>query len=158
MRLEITTEQLTAAIHDMLAVRCKDIDPSQPNLRFCPELVSCDGPARSVTYRFRTYGWMANPMGVTHGGMIAAILDASMGTLCASLYRIMPPTITMTTNYCRSVPLDTEVLVKVHATYPGGTNCQLTAEMYLPGEEADPLATTCGVYYTAHAGKGKTNL
>lgn len=153
MRIEITTEQLNTAVEKVLAVRCEGIDPTQLNLRFCPTLECCDGPARSITFRFRTYGWMSNPMGVTHGGMIAAILDASMGTLCASLYHVMPPTITMTTNYCRSVPLDTEVLVKVHATYPGGTSCQLTAEMYLPGELSDPLATATGVYYTAHAGK-----
>lgn len=153
MRIEITTEEMRAIAETFLAARCEDADPTVPNLRFCPTLECCNGPTRSITYRFRTYGWMANPMGVTHGGMTAAILDASMGVLCTVLYGAMTPTITMTINYCRPVPLDTEVLVRVHASYPGGTNCQLTAEMYLPGEPNDPLATACGVYYTAHAGK-----
>ncbi len=153
MPTEITTRQLTDAIEEILTVRCNGVDPAQPNLRFCPTLEGCDGPSRSITLRFRTYGWMANPMGVTHGGMIAAILDASMGTLCSSLYRTMTPTITMTTNYCRPVPLDADVLVQVRASYPGGTSCQLTAEMYPADRPGEPLATASGVYYTAHARK-----
>lgn len=153
MRKEITTEELTAAIMKVLEVRCEGVDPSQPNLRFCPELVCCDGPARTVTYRFHTYDWMANPMNITHGGMISAILDASMGVLCVGLYGVMTPTITMTTNYCQPVPLNTDILVHARATHTGGTSCQLTAEMYLPGEEESPLATTTGVYYTAHTPK-----
>lgn len=153
MRKEITTEQLSAALDHILAARCDGIDPAQLNLRFCPTVESCDGPSRSLTLRFRTYPWMANPMGVTHGGIVSAILDASMGTLCVALYGVMTPTITMTTNYCRPVPLDCEVLVNIRASYTGGTNAQLAAEMYLPGEPNDPLATTTGVYYTAHAKK-----
>lgn len=153
MRIELTTEQMTATAKSFLAARCDDVDPSQPNLRFCPTLEGCDGPSRTITYRFRTYGWMSNPMGVTHGGMVSAILDASMGVLCSVLYGVMTPTVTMTTNYCRPVPLDAEVLVRAHASYTGGTSCQVTTEMYLPGEENDPLATATGVYYTAHAGK-----
>lgn len=153
MHNEITTEQLSAALDRILTIRCDGIDPAQLNLRFCPTVEACDGPSRTVTFRFHTYPWMSNPMGVTHGGIISAILDASMGTLCASLYNIMPPTITMTTNYCRPVPLDCDVLVMVRASYLGGSNAQLSAEMYLPGEPNAALATTTGVYYTAHAKK-----
>lgn len=153
MSKEMTTEQLDAVLRKFLAIRCDGIDPAQLNLRFCPTLESCDGPARSVTFRFHTYPWMANPMKITHGGIVTAILDASMGTLCTAVYGEMTPTITMTTNYCQPVPLDTDVLVRVHASHTGGTSAQLTAEMYLPEESCDPLATASGVYYTAHAKK-----
>lgn len=153
MLKEITTGQLTAAVERVIAFRCKDIDPTALNLRFCPALEECDGPSRSTLFRFHTYGWMSNPMGVTHGGMVSAILDASMGILCTAFTGVMTPTITMTTNYCRPVPLDSDVLVRVRASYLGGTSAQLAAEMYLPGELNAPLATTTGVYYTAHANK-----
>ena len=153
MRIDLTTEEMTAVAEKFLNARCEGIDPSQPNLRFCPSLEACDGSTRTIIYRFHTYGWMSNPMGVTHGGMISAILDASMGVLCTVFYGVMTPTITMTTNYCRPVPLDADILVRAKVSYTGGTNCQVSAEMYLPGEEDNPLATTCGVYYTAHAGK-----
>ena len=151
MTREMTTEQLTDSLEQFLKIRCEGVQPEKLNLRFCPTLESCDGPARSAVFRFRTYAWMSNPMGVTHGGIISAILDASMGTLCTAFYGTMTPTITMTTNYCRPVPLDCEVLVKVRASHVGGTSAQLTAEMYLPEESHDPLATSSGVYYTAHA-------
>lgn len=148
---ELTTEQFSANLEQAIVVRCAGIDPAQPNLRFCPTLESCDAPSRSMVLRFHTYDWMANPMGITHGGMISAILDASMGTLNYGLYKIMTPTITMTTNYCRPVPLDVDVLVRVRAVYTGGTSSQTSAEMYLPDEPNAPLATTTGVYYTAHS-------
>jgi hypothetical protein len=35
----------------------------------------------------------------------------------------------------------------------GSTSAQLSAEMFLPGEELAPLATATGLYYTAHAEK-----
>lgn len=153
MTKEMTTEQLADSLEKFLKIRCEGVRPEELNLRFCPTLESCDGPARSAVFRFRTYSWMSNPMGVTHGGIISAILDASMGTLCTTFYDTMTPTITMTTNYCRPVPLDCEVLVEVRASHIGGTSAQLTAEMYLPDEPQDPLATSSGVYYTAHAKK-----
>lgn len=151
MSREITTAQLQENMARLLADRCKNIDPAAPNLRFCPTLEECDGPGRTILLRYNTYGWMANPMGVTHGGIVAAILDASMGTLCYGIYQVLTPTITMTTNYNRPVPLDCEVYVRARATYPGGSSCQLTAEMFLPGQEGEPLATAMGVYHTAHA-------
>jgi len=153
MHKELTTQELTQKLERVISARSADIDPTSVNLRFCPSLDSCDGPSRSAVLRFRTYAWMSNPMGVTHGGIVAAILDASMGTLCVSLYGGMTPTITMTTNYARPVPLDSEVLVRVRPTYTGGTNAQLSAEMYLPDRPNDPLATCTGVYYTAASTK-----
>lgn len=153
MHQELTTEQLRELLEQFLAIRCEGTDPTQLNLRFCPALESCDGPSRSVLFRFHTYSWMSNPMGVTHGGIVTAILDASMGTLCTSFYQKRTPTITMTTNYCRPVPLDADVLVNVRATHTGGTSAQFSAEMYLPGEPGLPLATATGVYYTAHTKK-----
>lgn len=153
MAREITTQQLKENLGRLLTRRCDGVDPTQLNLRFCPTPLACDGPGRTVVLSFRTYPWMSNPMGVTHGGIVAAILDSSMGMLCYGIYGAMTPTITMTTNYNRPVPLETEVLVRARATYPGNSSCQLTAEMYLPGQEDAPLATATGAYHTAHAGK-----
>lgn len=153
MYKELTSEQLSAAVNRTLSFRNQGIDPNVPNLRFCAALEDCDGSSLSIMLRFHTYPWMANPNNVTHGGMIASILDSSMGTLCAALYSTIPPTISMTINYARPVPLDADVLVHVWATYTGGTSAQLSAEMYLPGEPKDPLATSIGVYHVAHAAK-----
>ena len=96
---------------------------------------------------------MQNLNGVVHGGIAATILDVSMATLSISLYGVITPTVSMTINYTRPIPLDADILVKVHATYTGESSAQLTACMYLPGEERLPLATASGVYHAAGAGK-----
>ncbi len=153
MSREFTTEQLTQAIRDLVTARCVGVDPEGLNVRFCPTLVECDGPGRTALLSIRTYRWMSNPIGMTHGGMVTAILDSSMGILCAAQYGVITPTITMTTNYLRPVPLDRELHIRVRCTYPGGGSAQLNAEMYLAGDLTSPLATASGVYYTAHAGK-----
>lgn len=153
MGKELTTEQLKQTLTTFLQARCEGIDPEQLNLRFCPTLESCDGNQRCATFRFHTYPWMSNPMGVTHGGIVTAILDASMGVLCTAFYNQMTPTITMTTNYCLPVPLNADVLVQVQVSHTGGTSAQLSARMYAADELRKPLATASGVYYTAHAKK-----
>ena len=155
MRKEMSTEELEQVLSTFLDARCIGVDPEEMNLRFCPTVETCNGPLHSATFRFHTYPWMSNPMNVTHGGIITAILDSSMGILCTAFYNGMTPTITMTTNYCRPVPLDTDVLVKVQLSHFGGTSAQLSAWMYLDDELFEPLATATGVYYTAHTKKPK---
>ena len=59
MTREMTTEQLTDSLEQFLKIRCEGVQPEKLNLRFCPTLESCDGPARSAVFRFRTYAWMS---------------------------------------------------------------------------------------------------
>ena len=152
MQTNITHEELARRINELLALRNDDIDPNLPNLRFCATLDSCD--ENGVCLRYRTYSWMANPNRVVHGGMVAAILDTSMGTVCCALYEGgFTPTITMTINYARPVPLEADILVRVHHSYTGAGSAQLSAELL--DHSGTILATACGVYHTANADKVK---
>ncbi len=153
MYREITTEQLEHTVNLMIRSRNEQFDPSAFNLAFPTEVAECNGPDRAVVFRYHTYPWMQNLNGVVHGGIAATILDVSMATLSISLYGVITPTVSMTINYTRPIPLDADILVKVHATYTGESSAQLTACMYLPGEERLPLATASGVYHAAGAGK-----
>lgn len=156
MRTDITPEELAERISGILALRSSEIDPSQPNLRFCATLDRCDD---SGTYlRCHTYGWMSNPNRTVHGGMIAAILDTSMGTVCCALYEGgFTPTITMTINYARPVPLDTDIIVRVCHSYAGTGSAQLSAELLSADDAHTILATASGVYHTAQADTLKLN-
>lgn len=152
MHNEMTTPQLTEAIDRVLSARGYAARPAEPTLRFVPTLESCDGSERSACFRFYTFDWMANPNGVLHGGMAASMLDSAMGILCLSCYEgNFTSTISMTVNYARPIPLDTDVLIRAKAAYTGGTSAQMTAEMYLPHQPDTLLATATGVYYTARA-------
>lgn len=151
MPKKITPKELAGQINEILSLRNWDIDPNLPNLRFCGTLEQCSEGA--VCLRYRTYSWMANPNRVVHGGMVSAILDTSMGTVCCALYEGgFTPTITMTTNYARPVPLDADIIVKVRYSYTGSTSAQLSAELILAEAPDIILATATGVYHT-----GKTD-
>lgn len=153
MYKEITTEQLSATVEDLLTNRLDGGDPSQPNLIFYPKLEGCSGPEHTVSFRFHTYRWMKNPNQVVHGGMIAALLDNAMGMTCICLYGDMTPTISLSINYCRPVPLDADIIIRIRAVTTGSTNCQLTAEIFLPDAPQLPLVTALGVYYTARVNR-----
>lgn len=146
----MTDAQLKETIEHFIDSRCEGVDPTAWNLRFCPAVESCNGAARRALLRLHTYPWMANPMQITHGGIVTSLLDSSMGILCCALYGAMTPTITMTTNYYRPVPLDTDILVSVRAAYCGRSSAQLTAELFLPDDPTVPLVSASGVYHTAH--------
>ena len=146
MRTNVTPEELAQRIGELLSLRNHELDPEQPNLRFCSQLDRCD--SSGVYLSSRTYEWMANPNRVVHGGMVAAILDTSMGTVCCALYEGgFTPTITMTVNYARPVPLGIGITVRVRHSYTGAGSAQLSAE--LMDENGTILATASGVYHTA---------
>ena len=149
MYREVTTEQLSQAIHRMIRFRNEKYDPSAFNLAFPVSVEACNGPNRTAIFRYHTYPWMSNLNRVVHGGIVATILDVSMATLNIAFYGAVTPTISMTINYARAVPLDKDVLVEVCVSSTGGSSAQLTAWMYLPGEHHLPLATAVGVYHTA---------
>jgi len=154
MRKDITPEILEKRINALLTLRGRDTDPEQLSLRFRATLESCG--ENTACLRYRTQAWMANPNRVLHGGITAAILDTAMGTLCSVLYEGgFTPTVTMTINYALPVPLESDILVRVRASYTGGTNAQLLAELYLPDAPDTVLASASGVYHTARANEIK---
>ena len=151
MYRDITTEELSQAIQWMIHFRNEQVNPTVFNLDFPTTLEECDGPNRTAVFRYHTYPWMSNLNQVVHGGMTAALLDVSMATLNISLYGVVTPTLNMTVNYTRAVPLNQDILVRVQAAATGSSTAHMTAWLYLPGEINRPLATANGLYYTAQA-------
>lgn len=154
----ITTEQLNAAVTS-LVTHLANPTPEQARLVFTPTVEYCDGPTHTVCLRYCTYPWMSNFRGVVHGGMVATLLDSAMGITCRSLYgarkHVATPTITLTVNYARPVPLESDILIRVRAVTTGATSTQMTADLYLPGEEDAVLATASGIFHTVNAMKEK---
>ena len=56
------------------------------------------------------------------------------------------PTVTMTVNYARPVPLDREIRVRVRTLRIGFTSAQMSAEVFLPECPEEALATASGIY------------
>lgn len=142
----VTTEMMTARLEARLpgvaADRAQSFSP-------VPVVEELDGPAMRGVFRFHTQPEMKNPMGVLHGGMTATILDSSMGALCLGLTGGFTPTISMTVNYSRPIPLNADILVRAQAAGLGRTTAHITASIVLADAPDRVCATATGVYYTA---------
>ena len=111
------------------------------------DLVEEDGPAGSLLFSCRTDGSMSNPMGIVHGGITASLVDTCMGVTCTAQSGGVPtPTVTMTVNYARPVPLDADILVRTRTVRVGNTSGQMSAEVFLAGKPEEILVTATGVY------------
>ena len=110
-------------------------------------LVEEDGPAGSLLFACHTDQSMSNPMGIVHGGITAALLDTCMGVTCsAQCGRAATPTVTLTVNYVRPVPLDAQLRVRTRTVRIGRTTGQLSAEVSPADHPEEILATATGVF------------
>ena len=147
MHINITTEQMCAMVAQILPHSAEQ-NKNLPGTNLAPRFVACDAEQLRLELAYDTKSWMSNPMGVVHGGVIAILLDNSMGTLCKCLCQGSTPTISMTLNYPRPVPLNATVHTRAHMVVFGRTSSQLTAEIFLPDEPDRVLAYATGVYST----------
>lgn len=110
-------------------------------------LVEEDAAPGSLLFSCRTDQSMSNPMGIVHGGVTASLVDACMGVTCAAQVGGSPtPTITMTVNYARPVPLDADILVRARTVRVGHTSGQMSAEVFLAEQPEEILVSATGVY------------
>ena len=106
-----------------------------------------DGPAGSLLFSCRTDASMCNPLGIVHGGVTAALVDTCMGITCAAQCGSTgTPTITMTVNYARPVPLDAQLRVRTRTVRIGRSTGQLSAEVSPADHPEEILATATGVF------------
>ena len=106
------------------------------------------GEAGRLLFACRTDPSMSNPLGMVHGGISAALVDTCMGVTCGIQCGLITPTISMTVNYARPVPLNAELVVRTRTVRCGATSGQMSAEVYLAGEPDKLLVTASGAYCT----------
>lgn len=113
------------------------------------QFISCDWDRKSLTLALDPAPWMANPMGIMHGGLIASAMDSAMGTLsyfyAGSGKRT--PTVTMQTSYLRPVPLDHKIYIRARLSSAGRTLIHLTCELWADREDGRLCATSTGAYF-----------
>ena len=148
MAQRIETEELRRRVQSFLKRRTEKTPQGMPDPSADLTLIDCDGPSGSLTLRYQTRPWMANIWGVVHGGVVANLVDTCMGITCAAQCGVITPTISMTVNYARPVPLDAEVIVHTRTVRCGATSGQLTAEVCLARRPDELLVTASGAYCT----------
>jgi len=117
------------------------------NGRLKAELDACDDGARELTLRFPLQDWQVNGLGTLHGGMVNTMMDLamSMAVYCFSRKSI-PPTVSMTANYLRPVPMDGgSVLIRARLTSLGRRNATAYCEAIVPAT-GKTACTAIGTY------------
>lgn len=117
------------------------------NGRLRAALEDCSEEARELTLRFPLQEWQVNGLGTLHGGMVNTMMDLamSMAVYCFSR-RSIPPTVSMTANYLRPVPMDGGyVLIRARLTSLGKRNATAYCEAIVPGS-GKTACTAIGTY------------
>lgn len=151
MTSTMTHAELYRRAYGFIALRAKSSAQAWPRLGQDLALVEEDGAAGSLLFSCHTDDSMSNPMGIVHGGITASLVDTCMGVTCtAQCSGIATPTVTMTLNYARPVPLNADILVRTRTIRVGSTSAQMQAEVFLPDCPEEALVTATGVYAVRH--------
>lgn len=148
MATQLTTEELRRRALAFLKRRGSETPGGMPDPSADLTLIDCDGPSGSLVLGYDTKPWMANLWGVVHGGVVAALVDSCMGITCGVQCGLITPTVSMTVNYARPVPLNAPIVVRTRTVRCGATSGQLTAEVYPAGQPDKLLVTASGAYCT----------
>lgn len=128
----------------------KQIAESHPKAFGCNlpcELISCDPQRREVLFCFHTIDEMENPWGVTHGGMLAMMMDWAMGVTSRVLLDYNhTPTVDMQLQYLKPVPLHSSLYIRARVNSRGKRLVFMSAQAWCESEDR-LLTTGTGVYY-----------
>ena len=143
----VPNQDLRQGARQSIALRLQSPAQAWPRFGRDVTLVDEDGPDGSLLFACHTDPSMSNPLGIVHGGVTASLLDTCMGVTCsAQCGRAATPTVTLTVNYVRPVPLDAQLRVRTRTVRIGRTTGQLSAEVFPAGRPDEVLATATGVY------------
>ena len=134
-----------AWIEDEL-INIRDNMSATLNARLNAALEDCDDATQTLTLRYPLQDWQVNGLGTLHGGMINTMMDLtmSMAVYCFSRQTI-PPTVSMTTNYLRPVPMEDSVLIRARLTSLGKRNATAYCEAIVPAT-GKVACTAVGTY------------
>ena len=116
------------------------------NGRLKAELVSCDDATQELVLQFPLQQWQVNGLGTLHGGIVNTMMDLAMSMVvyCFSRQSI-PPTISMTTNYLRPIPMEDYILIRTRLTSLGKRNATAYCEAIVP-KSGEVACTAIGTY------------
>ncbi len=113
-----------------------------------PTVISADSETMSTITCFETHQWMSNLEGMLHGGIITSIFDNGMGSLAIFHNNLhATPTISLTTNYLRAIPIGKKVYLKTSIAKLGKTVIFTEGKIWLEGQEDKICATCSGQFF-----------
>ena len=109
------------------------------------EFVSCDVEEGELVLRHTVPQSAANPNGNLHGGIIAWLLDSTMGMLsrCYTGYE-MTVTMDIHVSFLRAIHIGDEMILKGHINHSGRQTVNVCAEAYVNGKKC---ATADSIFF-----------
>lgn len=111
-----------------------------------PFYMESDEEAMSVTLGYPCMEWQQNPNGVLHGGMVATLIDTTIGIASIAVIEKLTPTINLQVSYLRPCPADGTLAVRAYITMLGGSVVHTRAELWDTREPDRLIATAEGAY------------
>lgn len=117
------------------------------NGRLKTSLLECDDREKTLSLSFPLESWEVNGLGTLHGGILSTMMDLAMSMVVYCFSRqTIPPTISMTTNYVRPVPMkEGTVQITARLTSLGKRTATAYCEASLP-ESGKLTCTSIGTY------------
>ncbi len=116
------------------------------NGRLNAEYESYNDETKEIVLKFPLNKWQVNGLGTLHGGMIYTMMDLAMSMVVFCYSReTIPPTVSMTVNYLRPVPMDEYVIIKARLTSLGKRNATAYCEAIIP-QSMKTASTAIGTY------------
>ena len=85
-----------------------------------PAFVECDARDASLALAFKVEGWMCNPSGRLHGGILTTCVDMTMGVLTRFLRGGKAvATVDLHVNFLRPVPKGSTFVIRAHVNKLG---------------------------------------
>lgn len=110
------------------------------------QFVSCSDEQQELVLEFPLEGWQVNGLGTLHGGMAYTMMDLAMSIAVYCFSReTIPPTVSMTVNYLRPIPMEQTVLIRTRLTSLGRRNATAYCEAVIPSS-GKTACTAIGTY------------
>jgi uncharacterized protein (TIGR00369 family) len=114
-----------------------EIEEGHINGLIRPAFGSCSEEKASIILEYPVMEWESNPNNVMHGGIIATIMDTTLGILanylCIGIGKTFAPTINMSINYLKPVPVGETLCVEAKVTSFGKSLITVYGEAYIKG-------------------------
>jgi uncharacterized protein (TIGR00369 family) len=113
-----------------------------------PKFLRCNFEENTMVYYYDTPEKLSNPAGAVHGGVIATMIDTTMGALIYYMAgEKITPTISMKVDYVAPGVIGRPIYVGAKSTRCGKTMAYITCKAWQLDEDK-PIVTADAVYFT----------
>ncbi len=141
MAKPVSREKLQASLRQCVEHLHDHLPEDNIARRIHRRLVAFDYDSMTVTIEYSVEPWMANSIGLMHGGMLAMCADSACASFAHAIYDGYAPTVQLSCTYLRPVSVGDALVFRVRALHLGGSTVHLTAEVY--SKQSNALIATC---------------